>query len=110
MDVADAICLWMLYRRRQRRRQNKRKYWVHPILQNRLTLSLYITLYPNLRVHEPKFFNYFRMSVQSFDWLLELIKEDITADENAIRYCISPEEKLIITLRYVPTLIFTIQI
>jgi len=39
------------------------------------------------------------MSIQSFDDLLELIKGELTADENAIRYCISPEEKLIITLR-----------
>jgi hypothetical protein len=39
------------------------------------------------------------MSVTSFDNLLELIKEEITADANAIRYCISPEEKLIVTLR-----------
>ncbi|KAL4083481.1 hypothetical protein QTP88_028797 [Uroleucon formosanum] len=101
MDVADAICLWILYRRRLRRRQKARKYWVHPILQNRLISSLYITLYPSLRSYEPKFFNYFRMSIQFFDDLLELIKGELTADESAIRYCISPEEKLIITLRYV---------
>jgi hypothetical protein len=37
------------------------------------------------------------MSVTSFDNLLELIKEEITADANAIRYGISPEEKLIVT-------------
>jgi len=41
------------------------------------------------------------MSIKSFDDLLEQIKEDIVADKNAIRYCISPKEKLIITLRYV---------
>jgi hypothetical protein len=39
----------------------------------------------------PKCFNYFRMSIKSFDNLLELIKEEIKADANAIRYCISPE-------------------
>lgn len=93
MDVIDAICLWMLYRRRQRNRQKEQNYWVHPILQNRLTSSLHIKLYPSLRNYKPKFFNYFRMSIQSFDNLLELIKEEITADENAIRYCISSEKK-----------------
>jgi len=31
---------------------------------------------------------------------MKLIKEEITADESAIRYCISPEEKLIIALRH----------
>jgi hypothetical protein len=28
---------------------------------------------------------------------VELIKEEMKADANAIRYCISPEEKLIVT-------------
>lgn len=37
----------------------------------------------------------------SLDDLLEQVKEEIVVDENAIRYCISPEEKHIITLRYV---------
>jgi hypothetical protein len=83
----------------QRRRQIYRGYWVHPILRDGLTASVYVTLYPNLRQYEPKFFNYFRMSVTSFDNLSELIKEEITAVANAIWYCISPEEKLIVTLK-----------
>jgi len=41
------------------------------------------------------------MPIKSIDDLLEQIREEIVADENAIRYCILPEEKLIITLRYV---------
>lgn len=57
--------------------------------------------YPSSRNYEQIVFNCFRMSIKSFDDLLEQIKEEIVADENAIRYCISPEEKLIITLRYV---------
>jgi len=39
------------------------------------------------------------MSIKSFDDLLEIIKDSLEADENAIRYCISPQEKLIVTLR-----------
>jgi hypothetical protein len=35
------------------------------------------------------------MSMKYFDNLQELIKEEIKADANVIRYCISPEEKLI---------------
>jgi hypothetical protein len=62
MDVEESVCVWVLYRRMKRRRQRYRKYWVHPILRNRLTTSLYVTLYPSLRNYEPKFFNYFRMS------------------------------------------------
>jgi hypothetical protein len=44
----------------------------------------YITLYPSLRNYEPKIFNYFRMSIKSFDNLLEFIMEEIKADANAI--------------------------
>jgi hypothetical protein len=99
MDVEEAVCLWVLYRRMQRRRQRYRGYWIHPIFRDRLTASLYVTLYPNLQQYEPKLFSYFRMSVTSFDNLLELIREEITTDANAIRHFISPEEKLIVTLR-----------
>jgi hypothetical protein len=95
MDVEEAVCLWVLYRRMKRRRQRYRKYWVHPFLRNRLTTSLYVTLYPSLRNYEPIYFNYFGMSIKSFDNLLELIKEEIKADATAIIYCISPEEELI---------------
>jgi hypothetical protein len=84
MDVEEAVYLWVFYQRMKRRRQRFRKYWVHPILRNRLTTSLYVTLYPSLRNYEPQFFNYFRMSIKSFDNLLELIKEEIKADANAI--------------------------
>ncbi|KAJ8703711.1 hypothetical protein PYW08_016965 [Mythimna loreyi] len=40
------------------------------------------------------------MSIKSFDDLLTLINDELVADKNAVRYSISPEEKLIITLRY----------
>jgi hypothetical protein len=85
MDVEEAVSLWVLYRRMKRRRQRYRKYWVYPILRKRLTVSLYVTLYPSLRNYEAKLFSYFRMSIKSFDNLLELIKEEIKADANAIR-------------------------
>ncbi|KAB0803058.1 hypothetical protein PPYR_00028 [Photinus pyralis] len=77
MDVEEAICFWLLYKRMRERKRRKRKYWVHPILRDRLTHGQFITLYPKLRQYEPKFFNYFRMSKKSFDELLELIQENI---------------------------------
>lgn len=97
MDVETVLTV-ILYRR-QKRRDRKRRYWVHPILSHRLTESQYIILYPKLRQFGLKFFNYFRMSIKSFDDLLALINDEIVADKNAVRYSISPEEKLIITLR-----------
>ncbi|XP_034838224.1 protein ALP1-like [Maniola jurtina] len=103
MDVEEAICLWILYRRLRRRRRRQRRYWVHPILSDRLSSSLFVTLYPELRLHEENFFNYFRMSVATFDFLYDFIENDLKSSENAVRYCISPKEKLIVTLRYLAT-------
>ena len=60
---------------------------------------MYVTLYPKLRNHEEKFFNYFRMSMTSFDDLLELIREDIATANTTFRDSVSPEEKLIVTIR-----------
>lgn len=65
-----------------------------------MTHSMFITLYPKLREHSEKFFNYFRMSKTSFDDLLAIIQDDLTPCENyVIRDSISAEEKLVITLR-----------
>ncbi|XP_063842378.1 uncharacterized protein LOC135090053 [Scylla paramamosain] len=103
MDVEEVACVWLLHRRLKRRKQRQRQHWIHPILHDRLTHGLFTTLYPTLREHEPKFFNYCRMSVKSFDDLLELIKEDISSTNTMMRDSICPEEKLVITLRYLAT-------
>ncbi|CAK1601838.1 unnamed protein product [Parnassius mnemosyne] len=103
MDFEVIACVWLLYRRYKRRRQRQREYWVHPILRDRLTHGMFVTLYPKLRQYEPKFFNYFRMSTKSFDDLLHVIKVDITGDSTILRDSISAEEKLVITLRYLAT-------
>lgn len=100
MDVIDALCLWAVHRMmRKRRQERERKFWVHPILKTRLSSSYYITLYPRLRDHDENFFNYFRMSIKSFDDLLDTVKNDLEANKHAVRYCIIPQEKLIVTLR-----------
>lgn len=94
MEVEEAICVYLLLKRKR-----KRKYWVHPILRDRLTHGQFTTLYPKLRNYEPKFFNYLRMSINSFDELLETISEQIASFDTHMRSSVSPEEKLVITLR-----------
>ncbi|KAF9406212.1 hypothetical protein HW555_013331 [Spodoptera exigua] len=102
MELNEAVSLWLAYRRwkRQKRREN-RMYLVHPILNDRMTHSMFETLYPKLRQHEKKFFNYFRMSVKSFDDLLLLIEEDLSPRANYVprEDVVSAEQKLVITLR-----------
>ena len=101
MEVEEVACLWMLYRRCQRRKKKVRKYWIHPILHDRMTHGMFWTLYPKLRLHEGKFFNYMRMSMNTFDELLAELEPDITSTTTMMRDSVSPEEKLVITLRWV---------
>lgn len=99
MELEEVTCLWLLYRRYKARRRRQRRWWVHPVIDDRLTIGSFVTLYPKLREHPNKFFNYFRMSVTSFDELLSLVKDDLLPCEYLVRDAISPEEKLAVTLR-----------
>lgn len=58
---------------------------MHPILKDQLSHGLFMTLYPKLRMFEPKFFNYFRMLIKSFDELIELIREEISKHDTHMR-------------------------
>lgn len=89
--------LTYLYLRNQQRRQ----FWVHPINSERQSHGHYFQLYKQLRKDNVKFFNYFRMSISSFDELLSYIENDIKRQDTNMRIAIQPEEKLVITLRYV---------
>jgi hypothetical protein len=62
--AAEEAAYLVLYRRR-RQRQTERRFWVHPILRDKLTHGHFVSLYPKARQHEDNFLNYFRMSVKS---------------------------------------------
>lgn len=50
-------------------------------------------------MYEKRFFNYMRMSTNTFNLLLDTIKPKITGTGNNYRKCIPAEEKLVITIR-----------
>lgn len=79
--------------------ENKRRYGVHPVNRSRSTYGEYHHLYRNLRNFPDKFFQYLRMSVESFDSLLEKVKRKIEKQHANWKRPISPEEQLVITLR-----------
>uniref|UniRef100_A0A8C5Q003 DDE Tnp4 domain-containing protein n=1 Tax=Leptobrachium leishanense TaxID=445787 RepID=A0A8C5Q003_9ANUR len=81
--------------------KKKRRSWVHPINTARYTHGHFATLYRPLREKDPvKFFNYLRMSINSFDELLSKVREPLTKRDTNMRDAIPPEEMLVITLRY----------
>uniref|UniRef100_A0A2S2PUR2 Protein ALP1-like n=1 Tax=Sipha flava TaxID=143950 RepID=A0A2S2PUR2_9HEMI len=94
--------MWLLYRRlRLRRKQRVRKYWVHPINERRNVMGTFNSLFEDLLADENKFFNYFRMSISSFDELHNRLKCSIQRQNTKMRDCIQPKEMLAVTLRLV---------
>lgn len=76
----------------------KRKYWVNDLYARRGEESEYVKLFNELRQQPTKFFEYFRMTSSTFDYILNRIKPRIQKYSN-FRECIRPIEKLTITLR-----------
>ncbi|XP_056422433.1 uncharacterized protein LOC130362270 [Hyla sarda] len=65
-----------------------------------MTHGVHSTLYVELRQHPEKFASYVQMSVETFDDLLARISEQIRCQDTHLRRSISPEEHLIVTLRF----------
>lgn len=80
-------------------RQKQRRYWVHPMNNNREHDMRFQLFYANLKKYPEKFFNYYRMSVSSFEELLEKVRPNLTKETTHLRNPITPEEKLTVTLR-----------
>lgn len=68
----DYEMLLLLLLRKKKRKRNRTMH-VHPLLVERSSKGLYHTLYGDLRQDNKMFFQYFRMSKDSFDELLEIL-------------------------------------
>ena len=77
---------------------NIRRMWVHPINNFRFEKGEYFVLYPDLRRYEEKFFNWYRMSIKNFEYLLKLVKQRILRRNTNYREAISAEEQLVLTI------------
>ena len=75
------------------RRQKYRRYWIHPINQSREQL------YNDLRKYPDRFYTYYRMSMDQFDYILVQIEHLIYKSSINLRRSISVEEKLAICIR-----------
>lgn len=89
----------LLWNHHRKKSQKTRKYWIHPLLEKRHLTGEFVTLFHDLRENSSKFFNYFRMSVASFDELCAKLQEDLQKEDTKIRNCIPPVEMLAVTLR-----------
>ena len=80
-------------------RDKKKRMWVHKFFRNRKSEGEYWTLYRELADDEMKFYQYFRMSKQQFNYLLQKIEKYFKNRNTTFREAISPEEKLATCLR-----------
>lgn len=99
MESEEEYLLLALLLRRRRKRHRRRTLWMHPITSERISVGQYYTLMHRLQADPAKFFDYFRMSEETFKNLLNLIQPYIARQDTNMRKSISAEERLAITLR-----------
>lgn len=83
---------------RRRRRRSRRTEWVNQIFLKREEHGEFHHLMDDLKKDPEKFFDYFRLSLNTFTYILESVKPELTKHSN-FRLVISPEERLTVTLR-----------
>ncbi|XP_042889101.1 uncharacterized protein LOC122264324 isoform X2 [Penaeus japonicus] len=90
--------LYLLYLRKNKRQC--RVHWIHPINEQRDKLGAFAMLYKELRSNGVKFFNYFSMSMDTFDELLQCLHPCLKHENTKMRDAIPPVERLAVTIRY----------
>ena len=73
MDFTQTACVCALLLRIRKDRPKKR-HWVHPVVSKRLSNGQFYKLYEDLRNCKGNIFSYFRMSIESSDKLLVLVR------------------------------------
>lgn len=94
-----AVCLDDEEEENRNENKKRRTIWVHEILKKRKTEGEFFTLYRGLADDETKFFQYFRMTKHTFQYILNKISSDIAKQNSTFRESISPIEKLAVCLR-----------
>jgi len=75
--------------------------WVHLINIKRPDFEIFGHLYPDLLEDEEKFHVFFRMNIEQFYRLSQLVGEEIQKQNTNYRRAITPEEQLASFFRYV---------
>lgn len=99
INKKTVILISALYHNNQKRRASRKgKLFMHPITSERLLSGAFVTLYSQLREDENKFFNYFRMSISTFDELIFKLENKVR-HSSLLRIPITPTERMAVTIR-----------
>ena len=72
--------------------------WVHPMNVERSLKGEFYTHYANLCYYKDRFFEFYQMTTQQFDYILERIAPLITKKHSNFRSPISAEQKPVLTI------------
>ncbi|KAM4038166.1 uncharacterized protein ACNLHF_016492 [Anomaloglossus baeobatrachus] len=81
----------------------ERRMWIHPLVKLRKTHGHFNILYGEMRKFPPKFEAYCHLTMNSFDNILGFVYHRLKHQDTYMRLSISPEERLLVTLRYLAT-------
>lgn len=98
MDNTVVIATLLCALRRQRKKRKTRTVWIDPFLSSRKSNGKFYCDYESLRRNPKKFRNCFRMSIDTFDQILERVHNGLQRKDTNMRECISPPEMLMVTL------------
>lgn len=79
--------------------QVHRRFAVHPYGKKRAEKGQFNVMYEDLRRFPDTFFSYYKMSVNTFDELLNILKSDLEKEQNIKGDTIPAVERLSITLK-----------
>jgi hypothetical protein len=98
MDRNSTVALFLLYRRRKRRR-NTLHWGNSDIKKKQEEFGAFYTLFGELRDDANRFLNYLRMSVSSFDEMHHRLKDSLQRCNSKMINCIQPVEMLAAAVR-----------
>lgn len=96
----SAAIIVMILANRFKNQNRKRRLWVRQWIQRRQLENSIEKLIADLKEDGNAFKDYFRMSPEKFDFLLDKVRPIIAKKDTHFRKAISPASRLSVTLRY----------
>ena len=98
MSSSDDESVIVAYNFIRKRRQRRRLYWVHPYIEKNINCRLFVAA-RELSEDDSYFQSFYRMSKNTYGALLSIVGPLNQKHNTAIRDCVGPEERILITLR-----------
>lgn len=79
-------------------KNRKRKCWINPYIEKNINCRLFVAA-KELQESDSRFLAFYRMRKETYLQLKEIICSALHYADTNMRECVSPEERLLITLR-----------